>query len=90
MPEIEIHTSHGEHENNPLVLPVSLTISILAVLVAAATLMGHRAHTEEVILQAKSSDQWAYSQADAVCALTWVRGDEMVPLAAEWRGLISP
>ena len=63
MPEIEIHTSHGEHENNPLVLPVSLTISILAVLVAAATLMGHRAHTEELLLQAHATDQWNFYQA---------------------------
>jgi hypothetical protein len=27
------------------------------------SLLGHRAHTEEVVLQAKSSDQWAYYQA---------------------------
>jgi hypothetical protein len=27
------------------------------------TLLGHRAHTDEVVLQAKSSDQWAYYQA---------------------------
>src|SRR5258708_23432789 len=63
MPEIEIHAHHGEHEGNPLVLPVSLTISILAVVVAAATLMGHRAHTEELLLQAQATDQWAYYQA---------------------------
>ena len=63
MPEIEIHAAHGEHEGNPLVLPVSLTISILAVVVAAATLMGHRAHTEELLLQAQATDQWAYYQA---------------------------
>jgi len=63
MPEIEIHTPHGEHGENPLVLPVSLTISILAVLVAVATLFGHRAHTEELLLQAQATDQWAYYQA---------------------------
>ena len=63
MPEIEIHTAHGEHQSNPLVLPVSLTISILAVLVAVATLFGHRAHTEELLLQAQATDQWAYYQA---------------------------
>jgi hypothetical protein len=63
MPEIEIHASHGEHRDNPLVLPVSLTISILAVLVAVATLFGHRAHTEELLLQAQATDQWAYYQA---------------------------
>lgn len=63
MPEIEIHAERGEREGNPLVLPVSLTISILAVLVAAASLVGHRAHTEEVLLQNQSTDQWGYYQA---------------------------
>ena len=51
------------HQDYRYTLPVSLTISILAVLVAGATLLGHRAHTEEVVLQAKASDQWAYYQA---------------------------
>src|SRR6267142_7068506 len=51
------------HQEYRYTLPVSLTISILAVLVAAVTLLGHRAHTEELLLQAKASDQWAYYQA---------------------------
>jgi len=38
-------------------------MAVLAVLVAVVSLLGHRAHTEEVVLQAKSSDQWAYYQA---------------------------
>jgi hypothetical protein len=63
MPEIEIHAAPGEHEGGSLVLPVSLTISILAVLVAAASLMGHRAHTEELLLNGQASDQWSYYQA---------------------------
>jgi hypothetical protein len=40
-----------------------LTMAVLAVLVAVVTLVGHRAHTEEVVLQAKASDQWAFYQA---------------------------
>jgi Domain of unknown function (DUF4337) len=63
MAELEVHTHHGEHGENPLILPVSLTMSILAVLVAVATLFGHRAHTEELLLQAQATDQWAYYQA---------------------------
>lgn len=63
MHELEGHGHGGEHGSGPLVLPVSITISILAVLVAAVTLLGHRAHTEELLLQAKASDQWAYYQA---------------------------
>ena len=38
-------------------------MAVLAVMVAVVTLLGHRAHTEEVVLQAKSSDQWAFYQA---------------------------
>jgi hypothetical protein len=64
MPEVaELVEGHHEHGEGPLVLPVSITISIMAVLVAAATLMGHRAHTEELLLQSQATDQWAYYQA---------------------------
>jgi len=55
---------HEEHEpHHPLTIPVSVTIAIIAVLGAIVTLLGHRAHTEELLLQAKASDQWAYYQA---------------------------
>lgn len=43
--------------------PVSLTMAIVAVLVATITLLGHRSHTEEILLQNKTTDQWAYYQA---------------------------
>lgn len=42
---------------------VSLIISILAVLVAMVTVMGHRAHTEAVLEQARASDIWNEYQA---------------------------
>jgi hypothetical protein len=42
---------------------VSLTMAVVAVFVAVVSLLGHRAHTEEVILQAKASDQWNFYQA---------------------------
>ena len=51
------------HESNPLILPVSVTVAIFAVLVAMVTLVGHRASTEEILLQAQANDQWAYYQA---------------------------
>jgi Domain of unknown function (DUF4337) len=44
-------------------IPVAVALSILAVLVAIATLLGHRAASEEIFLQTKASDQWAYFQA---------------------------
>src|ERR1700756_1480814 len=60
LPEPEHHEGHQEYRYT---LPVSLTMSILAVLVASTTLLGHRAHTEELLLQSRASDQWAYYQA---------------------------
>ena len=42
---------------------VSLIISVLAVLVAAVTVLGHREHTEAVLAQARASDQWNEYQA---------------------------
>jgi uncharacterized protein DUF4337 len=62
MHELEGHSPEGEH-GGPLVIPVSITLSILAVLVAAVTLLGHRAHTEELLLQGQAMNQWAYYQA---------------------------
>jgi hypothetical protein len=42
---------------------VSLIISILAVLVAMVTVLGHREHTEAILLQARASDTWNEYQA---------------------------
>jgi hypothetical protein len=62
--ELKELQEHAEHaKENPTLVPVSVTMAVLAVLVAVVSLLGHRAHTEEVVLQAKSSDQWAYYQA---------------------------
>jgi len=46
-----------------------------------------------VIAELASSNRvtrWAYSQTEGAGGLTWVRADEMVPLAATWRDLIQP
>ena len=59
--ELKEHAEHAKED--PTLVPISVTMAILAVLVAVVSLLGHRAHTEEVVLQARSSDQWAYYQA---------------------------
>jgi len=64
--ELQEHAEHGH--NHPSLAPVSLTMAVLAVLVAVVTLLGHRAHTDEVVQQAKSSDQWSYYQAKNIRA----------------------
>jgi len=59
--ELKEHAEHAKED--PSLAPISVTMAVLAVLVAVVTLLGHRAHTEEVVLQTKASDQWAYYQA---------------------------
>ena len=55
---------NAEHaREHPDLAPVSLTMAVLAVLVATVSLLGHRTHTEEIILQNKVTDQWGYYQA---------------------------
>jgi hypothetical protein len=59
--ELQEHAEHASHD--PTLAPVSLTMAILAVLVAVVSLLGHRAHTEEVLAQAQASDRWSHYQA---------------------------
>jgi hypothetical protein len=61
--ELQEHAEHGKHEG---MAAVTLTMAALAVAVAVVSLAGHRAHTEEVVLQAKASDQWAFYQAKSI------------------------
>src|SRR5580704_5763550 len=62
--ELKEHAEEGAHE--PSLVPVTLTMAILAVVIATVTLLGHRAHTEEVLLQSRAADQWAYFQAKEI------------------------
>jgi hypothetical protein len=45
---------------------ISLGISILAVLVALVTVLGHRTHTEAVLMQSRAGDQWNEYQAKKI------------------------
>jgi len=66
----ELH-EHAEHaREHPDLAPVTISMAVLAVLVATVSLLGHRTHTEEIVLkgeeivlQNKVTDQWAYYQA---------------------------
>jgi uncharacterized protein DUF4337 len=59
--ELQENAEHGAHEKS--LAPVTVTMAVFAVLVASVSLLGHRSHTEEIILQTKATDQWAYFQA---------------------------
>src|SRR2546422_142931 len=63
---IELPESHHGHKDHPLVLPVSITISIMAVFVAGMSLLGHRAHTEGLRLETQAASRWTQYQAKSV------------------------
>jgi Domain of unknown function (DUF4337) len=78
--ELQEHAEHAKHD--PTLVPVTMTMAVLAVVVATVSLLGHRAHTEEVVLQNRVSDQWAYYQAKNIRRHT----DE---LFADMTGVVS-
>ncbi|HSK43380.1 MAG TPA: DUF4337 domain-containing protein [Candidatus Binatia bacterium] len=53
----------AEHAHQRGEKGIGLTMAIVAVLLAIATLMGHRTHTEEGLIQGKIVDEWNFYQA---------------------------
>jgi hypothetical protein len=62
----ELQEEHEHAAHDPSLRPVSFTMSLLAVLVAITTVLGHRTHTEAVLMQARASDQWNFYQAQKI------------------------
>ncbi len=58
--ELGEQTEHAHHSGQK---GIGLTTAITAVLLAIATLLSHRAHTEEIKLQTKVNDEWNFYQA---------------------------
>lgn len=58
--ELKESTEHAQHSGQK---GIGLTMAIVAVLLAVATLLSHRAHTEEIKLQTKVNDEWSFYQA---------------------------
>jgi hypothetical protein len=62
--ELHEHAEHGAHD--PSMRPVAFTMSVLAVLVAITTVLGHRTHTEALLYQNKATDMWNEYQAQKI------------------------
>lgn len=56
-------SEQAEHAHHAGQKAIGLTTAVTAVLLAIASLLGHRAHTEEIKLQTKVNDQWSFYQA---------------------------
>ena len=59
----ELKERAEEAAHDRALAPVSFTMAVLAVVLAICGTFGHRAHTEEAVVQTKLANQWAYYQA---------------------------
>ena len=62
--ELKENAEHGSSEAG--LRPVAFTMSVVAVLVAVMTVLGHRTHTEAVLDQNKATDKWNEYQAHKI------------------------
>ena len=51
--------------DDPSLLPVSITVSVVAVLLALISLLGHRAHSRTLFTQNETIAQWVYYESKA-------------------------
>jgi hypothetical protein len=64
--EIKEFAEQMEKGGEAALTHISLAISVLAVLVAMVTVLGHRTHTEAILLQSRAGDQWNQYQAKKI------------------------
>jgi len=82
----------AEHAHSAVQRSVGVTLALFAACLAVVTLMGHRLHTEEVVLQTQTADGWAFYQAKntrsqmyaADAKLAELQGAQGAKLAATW------
>jgi hypothetical protein len=72
---------HAEAGHDPELRRVSLSMAVIAVLVAAVGLLSHRAHTAAILEQSKASDQWNYMQAKDIRRHTYNLFADLLDLA---------
>src|SRR5271166_5775035 len=57
---------HAEHAREPFEKRVATTMAIIAAALAVVSVLGHIETTEELLLQQRASDQWAFYQAKSI------------------------
>src|SRR4051812_33384571 len=77
----------AEHAHQSGEKGIGLTMALVAVLLAIATLMGHRTHTEEGLIQGKIVDEWNFYQAKHIRAHEYGAIAEMAALLPNGKDL---
>jgi hypothetical protein len=79
----------AEHAHSSGEKGIGLTMAIVAVLLALATLLGHRAHTEEVVLEGERNTQWVNYDAKRTDARTYEADAKMAALSPNGQELAA-
>jgi len=61
--ELHEHAEHGAAKN---MAPVTVSMAVLAVIVACVSLLGERVHANEMLAQTVETDQWSQYQAEKI------------------------
>jgi hypothetical protein len=69
--EVEVHHGHVHahdhgHEGDGFGKIVGVIVGIIGIVLAAATILSHRAHTEAVIQRTEVNDQWSFFQSKKI------------------------
>jgi hypothetical protein len=59
----ELHEHAEKTRENPELIGATFTMSVIAVLVAAISVLGHRAHTRTILDQTRAADSWSEYEA---------------------------
>ena len=62
MAEVEIHTGHG-HEIDAFGRGVGVTVGVIGIVLALATISAHRAHSAAIITRTEANDEWSFYEA---------------------------
>ncbi|HEV2423305.1 MAG TPA: DUF4337 domain-containing protein [Terriglobia bacterium] len=67
MPEVhELHEHAERTREHPELVGATFTMSVIAVLVALISVLGHRAHTRTILDQTRAADSWSEYEARSI------------------------
>jgi uncharacterized protein DUF4337 len=79
----------AEHAHNKGEKRIGLTMAIVAVLLAVATLLGHRAHTEETIIQGERNTLWVNYDSKRTDSRVYAMGSRIAAILPNGQELAS-
>src|SRR3954451_16480927 len=80
----EHHLEEAQHAgHDPFDRRVAMAMVVIAAVLAAVKVLGHRAHTEALLYQTKEANQWAYFQAKEIRRYTYEMGVKLPVLVRD-------